>query len=156
MQGFDEHDQGPAPLFGKEEKISPHKRIPPLAPAIPLSMQDLDSEQPEPKQEKTTRRTEKVYIRQTSQGWIEFDKEKEDETKKRKDDENIAIGVQTEDDTTMKDVKPEEPTVVPESKEADLEQIPKSSTQASWQAFAGSAPRSSFQVSSQSTQCDMY
>ena len=156
MQGFDKHDQAPAPPLGKEEKISPHKRIPPPAPSIPLSMQDLDSGQPEPKQEKTTRRTEKVYIRQTSQGWIEFDKEKEDETKKRKNDENIATGLQTEGDTTMKDVKPEEPTVVPESKEADLEQIPKSSTQASWQAFAGSAPGSSFQVSNQSTQCDMY
>ena len=150
MQGFDQYEPAPAPV-DSQEKISPHKRIPPPAPSIPLSMQDLDGKQPEPKQEKTTRRKEKVHIRQTSQGWVEFDKEKEDEIKKRKAEEDEAAGVQPEDATQLEDPKSEASKDVPESKELDQERTPKESTQASWQAFAGSAPNSSFQVSIQST-----
>ena len=148
MQGFDQHEPT-SPSVENQEKISPHKRIPPPAPSIPLSMQDVDGKQPEPKQEKTIRRKEKVHIRQTSQGWVEFDKEKEDEIKKRKAEEDAAAGIQAEDATQMEDTKPEVSKDVPDSKELDQEQTPRESTQASWQAFAGSAPSSSFQVSSQ-------
>ena len=150
MQGFDQYEPAPAPV-DSQEKISPHKRIPPPATSIPLSMQDLDGKQPEPKQEKTTRRKEKVHIRQTSQGWVEFNKEKEDEIKKRKAEEDEAAGIQPKDATQMEDTMPEGSEDVPESKELDQEQTPKESTQASWQAFAGSAPSSSFQVSRQPT-----
>lgn len=154
MQGFDQYEERPAPPVKDPEKISPHKRIPPPAPSIPLSMQDLDGKQSEPKQEKATRRKEKVHIRQTSQGWVEFDKEKEDEIKKRKAEEDAAAGVQPEEDAKMEDLKPEETTKAPEFEELDPEQVPKASTQASWQAFASSAPSSSFEVSSHASQCD--
>ena len=139
MQGFNKYEQAPA-TDHKEEKISPHKRLPPPAPSIPLSMQDLDGKQPEQKQEKTTRRKEKVHIRQTSQGWVEFDKEKEeamkkeeDETKKDKAGGDAAAGVQSRDDTEIADIKPEK--------------VPEASTQASWQAFASNALSSTCQVS---------
>ena len=149
MQGFDQYEPAPASV-DNQERISPHKRIPPPAHSIPLSMQDSDGKQSEPKQEKITRRKEKVHIRQTSQGWVEFDKEKEDEIKKRKAEEDEAAGIQPKDATHTEDTMPEGSEDVPESKELDQEQTPKESTQASWQAFAGSAPSSSFQVSSQS------
>lgn len=155
MQDFNKYELAPAPPVDHHEKISPHKRIPPPAPSIPLSMQDLDGNKPEPKQEKPSRRKEKVHIRQTSQGWVEFDKGKEDETKKRKAEEDAAAGVQREDFTKMEDIKPEETADVPEPNQPASEQVPKASTQASWQAFAGSAPSSSFQVSSQATQRDV-
>ena len=150
MQGFDQYEPAPASV-DNQEKISPHKRIPPPAASIPLSMQDLDGKRSEPKQEKTTRRKEKVHIRQTSQGWVEFDKEKEDEIKKRKAEEDEAAEIQPKDATQMEDTMLEGSKDVPESKELDQEQTPKESTQASWQAFAGSAPSSSFQVSSRPT-----
>lgn len=155
MQGFNKYELASAPI-DNEEKISPHKRLPPPAPSMPLSMQDLDDKQPEPKPEKATRRKEKVHIRQTSQGWVEFDKEKEDATKKRKAEEDAAAGVQPEDATHMEDTKSEETKDGPEPKELDAEQVPKASTQASWQAFAGSAPSSSFEVSTQLTQREIY
>ena len=155
MQGFDQYEPTPASVEN-QEKISPHKRIPPPAPSIPLSMQDVDGKQSEPKQEKTIRRKEKVHIRQTSQGWVEFDKEKEDEIKKRKADEDAAAGIQAEDTTQMEDTQPAVSKDVSDSKELDQEQKPRESTQASWQAFAGSAPSSSFQVSSQPNQRDLY
>ena len=131
MQGFDEHEATPDSPDLKEEKILPHKRIPPPAPSIPVGMQDSVNEQPEQKEEKASRIKEKVHIRQTSQGWVEFDKEKEDELRKRNGAEHAA------DDTKPVDTE-----------EA---QTPIASTQASWQAFAGSTPSSSFEVSSQVT-----
>ena len=148
MQGFDKHELAPVPTVD-QKKISPHKRIPPAAPSIPLSMQDLDSNQPEPKEETAPRRKEKVHIRQTSQGWVEFDKEKEDQIRKRKAEEDAAAGVQPEDKNKMEDIKPEETADVPELNQPNSEQVPKESTQAAWQAFAASAPTSGFQVSSQ-------
>lgn len=154
MQGFNKYELASAPV-DNEEKISPHKRLPPPAPSIPLSMQDLDDKQPEPKPEKATRRKEKVHIRQTSQGWVEFDKEKEDAIKKRKAEADAAAGVQPEDATHMEDMKSEETKDGPEPKELDAEQVPKASTQASWQAFASSAPSSSFEVSSRSIQLEI-
>lgn len=150
MQGFNKYELPPAPL-DDQVKIAPHKRIPPPTPSIPLSMQDLDGKHPEPKQETATRRKEKLHIRQTSQGWVEFDKEKEDKMRKRKAEEDAAAGVQLGDTTLMKDDKPEETTDVSERKELISEQVPKASTQASWQAYAGSTPTSSFQVSVQAT-----
>ena len=154
MQDFDKYDSPPASPNVKEEKISPHKRIPRPAPSIPLSMQELDGKQLEPTQEKATRRKEKLHIRQTSQGWVEFDKEKEDEMKKRKADEDAAAGVQPEDETKMAGTEPEESTNVPEPQEVDSEQVPTAGSEASWQAFASSAPSSSFQVSSQAARPD--
>ncbi len=148
MQGFDKHELAPTPTVDDQKKISPHKRIPPPAPSIPLSMQDLDGSQPESKQETAPRRKEKVHIRQTSQGWVEFDKEKEDEIRKRKAEEDAAAGVQPEDITKMEDIKPEETSDVPEPNQPNSEQVPKESTQAAWQAFAASTPTSGFQVSS--------
>ena len=135
MQGFNNYELAPATSVNGQEKISPHKRIPPPAPSIPLSMQDLDGKQPEPKQEKAVRRREKVHIRKTSQGWVEFDKEKEDRIKKR---------------------KAEETPDVPESNVPNPDQVPEASTQASWQAFASSAASSSVQVSTQATQRDVF
>ena len=151
-QDFNNHDLAPAPSVDHREKISPHKRIPPPAPYTPLSMQDTNDEKPEPTQEKTTRRKEKVHIRQTSQGWVEFDKEKEDEIKKRKAEEDAAAGVLPEDATMMEDIKPEETAEVPRPNELNPEQVAKASTQASWQAFASSAPNSSFQVGNQANE----
>lgn len=153
MQGFDKFELAPAPPIDDPEKISPHKRVPPPAPSIPSSMQDLDGAKPEPKQEKAPRLKEKVHIRQTSQGWVEFDKEKEDETKKRKAEEDAAAGVQPEDDTKMEEIKPEEAADVPGFNQPNSEQMPKTSNEASWQAFASSAS-SGFQVSSQTIQRD--
>lgn len=155
MQGFDQYEPAPTSV-DSPEKISPHKRIPPPALSIPLSMQDLDGKQSEPKEDKTTRRKEKVHIRQTSQGWVEFDKEKEDEIKKRKAEEDEAAGLQPKDATHMEDTMPEESKDVPESKGLDQEQTPTESTQASWQAFANNAPSNSFQVSSRLTYRDLY
>lgn len=146
MQGFDKFELPADPPVDGQEKISPHKRIPPTAPSIPLSMQDLDGKMPEAKQEKATRRREKVHIRQTSQGWVEFDKEKEDETKKRKDEEDAVAGVQPEDTTMSEDIKSGDNIDVPELNQPNPEAGPKASTQASWQAFAGSAPSSSFEL----------
>ncbi|CAF9938405.1 hypothetical protein IMSHALPRED_000788 [Imshaugia aleurites] len=146
MQGFDQHELASAPPVDDQEKISPHKRIPPQAPSIPLSMQDLDGKKAEPNQEKAPRRKEKVHIRQTSQGWVEFDKEKEDEIKKRKAEEDAAAGVQPEDVSKEEDINLEETAGVLEPKQLDSEQTPEASTQASWQAFASSAPNSSFQL----------
>lgn len=140
MQDFNKYELAPALPVDDQEKISPHKRIPPPAPSVPLSMQDLDGKKPEPEQEKATRRKEKVHIRQTSQGWVEFDKEKEDEIKMRKAEEDAAAGVLPED------IKPEEGADVPTLSEPNPEQVPKASSQASWQAFAGGAPDSSFQL----------
>ena len=154
MQGFDKNELVPASVKN-QGNISPHKRVPPPTPYIPLSMQDLDGKRPEPKQEEATRRKEKVHIRQTSQGWVEFDKEKEDAIKKRKAEEDAAAGAQTEVATQMEDKRSEEGKDVPEPHELDLEQVQKASTQASWQAFAGSAPSNGFQVSSQSTRCNI-
>ena len=154
MRGFDQNESAPASV-DIQEKISPHKRIPPSAPSIPLSMQDLDGKQPEPKQEKTVRRKEKVHIRRTSQGWVEFDKEKEDNIKKRKAEEDEAAGIQPEDASQLEDPKPEDSKDVPESKELEGQAI-RESTHASWQAFASSAPSSSFQVGSQLTQRYLY
>lgn len=151
MQGFNKYELASAPV-DNEEKISPHKRLPPPAPSIPLSMQDLDDKKPEPEPEKATRRKEKVHIRQTSQGWVEFDKEKEDAIKKRKAEEDAAAGLQPEDVTQVEGMKSEETKDAPGPKELDVGQEPKASTQASWQAFASSAPSSSFEVSSQLTQ----
>ena len=150
MQGFDQYEPAPTPV-DNPEKISPHKRIPPSAPSVPLSMQDLDGKKLEPKQENTTRRKEKVHIRQTSQGWVEFDKEKEDETKKRKAEEDLVAGSQSDDVTQLEENMPEGSKVVQESKKLDQKQTPKESTEVSWQAFARNAPSNSFQVSSQST-----
>lgn len=147
MQGFNKYELASAPV-DNEEKISPHKRIPPPAPSIPLSMQELDDKQPESKPAKVTRRKETVHIRQTSQGWVEFDKEKEDASKKLKAAEDAAAGVQPEDSTHMEDMKSEEIKDGLEPKELDAEQVPRASTQAAWQAFAGSAPSSSFEVGS--------
>ena len=155
MQGFDKYELAPAPPVHDQEKISPHKRISTPPPSIPLSMQDLDGKKSEPKQEKTPRRKEKVHIRRTSQGWVEFDKEKEDEIKKRKAEEHTAAGVQLEDESKMEDVKPEETADVPEPNQPNSEQVPKSSTEASWQAFAASAPTGGLQVSSQATHHDV-
>lgn len=155
MQGFDKYELAPGPPIVDQEKISPHKRVPPPAPSIPLSMQDLSGETMEPKQEKASRRKEKVHIRQTSQGWVEFDKEKEDEAKKRKAEEDAAAGVEPENVTKVEDIKPEETADVPEPNQPNSEQVPKASTEASWQAFASSAPSSGFQVSSQTTQRDV-
>lgn len=154
MQGFDKYESAPSPPID-QKKISPHKRIPPPAPSIPLSMQDLNCENLEPKQEKASRRKEKVHIRQTSQGWVEFDKEKEDEIKKRKAEEDTAAGVQPENVTKGEDMEPEQTADVPEANQPDAEQVPKASTEALWQAFASSAPSSGFQVSSQATQRDV-
>ena len=147
MQGFDQYETAPVSV-DSPEKISPHKRIPPPAPSIPLSMQDLDGKQSEPTQEKIARRREKVHIRQTSQGWVEFDKEKEDEIKKRKAEEDEAAGIQQKDATQTEDTMLEGSKDVSESKELDQEQTSTESTQASWQAFANSAPSNGFQVSS--------
>ena len=147
MQGFDQYEPAPASV-DNPEKISPHKRIPPPAPSIPLSMQDLDGKQSEPTQEKTTRRKEKVHIRQTSQGWVEFDKEKEDEIKKRKAEEDEATGIHPEEATQTEDTMPEGSKEASESKELHQVQTSIESTQASWQAFANSAPSNGFQVSS--------
>ena len=155
MQGFNQYELSPT-FVDSQKKISPHKRNPPPAPSIPHSMQDLDGKQPEPKQEQATRRKEKVHIRQTSQGWIEFDKEKEDEAKKPKAEEDAAARVQPEDATQMEDMESEEFKNGPELKEPDLEQVPKASTEASWQAFAGSAPSNSFEVRSRSTRHDIH
>ena len=151
MQGFDKYEQSSDPHPDDQEKLAPHKRIPPPAPPIPLSMQDLDGEQPEPKQEKVTRRKEKVHIRQTSQGWVEFDKEKEDEAKKHKAEEEAAGAVQPEDSTQTEDNKSEKTADVPELQEPHSDYVPKASTQASWQAYAQSAPISSFQVSTEAS-----
>ena len=154
MQGFDKYELAPGFSIDPKE-ISPHKRVPPPAPSIPLSMQDLDGEELEPKQEKASRRKEKVHIRQTSQGWVEFDKEKEDEVKKRKAEEDTAAGVQPKNVTKVEDIKPEETADVPEPDQPNSEQVPKASTEASWQAFASSAPSSGFQVSIQAAQRDV-
>ena len=155
MQGFDKYELAIAPPIDDQEKISPHKRVPPPAPSIPLSMQDLDGKKLEPKQEKAPRRKEKVHIRQTSQGWIEFDKEKEDDIKKGKAEKDAAAGVQPENVTEVEDIKPEETTFVSKLDQPTSEQVPEASTQASWQVFASSAPSSGFQVSSQATQRDV-
>ena len=149
MQDFDKYEPTPESTRHDQDKISPHKRVPPPVPSIPQSMQDLDGKEPELKQEKRTRRKEKVHIRQTSQGWEEFDKKKEDEIKKRKAQEDAAAGVQPEEDVKIEDTKPEKTTNGGEHREVDSVQAPKESTQALWQAFAGSAPSSSFQVSLQ-------
>ena len=149
MQDFNAYEPAPAPPEEIREKISPHKRIPPAVASIPRSLQDLDVEEPEMRQEKATRRKEKVHIRQTSQGWVEFDKEKEDEMAKRKAEDEAAADAQAKDDTVMEDIKQESTTNVPEFSELDQERVPQASTQASWQAFAGSAPSGSFQVSNQ-------
>lgn len=153
MQGFDKYESAPAPPIDDQAKISPHKRIPPPAPSIPSSMQDLDGAKSEPKQEKTPRRKEKVHIRQTSQGWVEFDKEKEDETKRRRAEEDAAAGVQSQEVTKMEERKPEETADVPGSSQPNSEHVPIASNKASWQAFASSA-QSEFQVSSQVIQYD--
>ena len=155
MQDFNKYEPAPGPPEKTHEKVSPHKRIPPAVGPVPLSMQDLDGKQPEMKQEKATRRKEKVHIRQTSQGWVEFDKEKEDEVAKRKAEDDAAADVQSKGDIVMEDIKPELTSKVSESTELHTEQIPKASTQASWQAFAGSVPSGSFQVSNQATRCDI-
>ena len=155
MQGFNQFELSTTSV-DSQKKISPHKRNPPPAPSIPHSMQDLDGKQPEPKEEQATRRKEKVYIRQTSQGWVEFDKEKEDEAKKCKAEEEAASGVQPEDAAQTEDIEPAETKNAPGPKESDLEQAPEASTEASWQAFAGSAPSNGIQVSSQATQPDIY
>ena len=146
MQGFDKCEQASDPHPDDQEKLAPHKRIPPPAPPIPLSMQDLDGEQPEPKQEKMTRRKEKVHIRQTSQGWVEFDKEKEDEAKKHKAEEDAAGALQPEDPAQTEDNKSERTADVSEFQEPHSDYVPTASTQASWQAYAQSAPTTSFRV----------
>ena len=147
MQGFDKYERTSDPHPDDQDKLAPHKRIPPPAPSIPLSMQNLDGEQREPKQEKVTRRKEKVHIRQTSQGWVEFDKEKEDETKKHKAEEDAAAAVQPAGPAQTEDNKSEETADVSELQEPHSDYVSKASTQASWQAYARSAPISSFQVS---------
>ena len=152
MQDFNKFEPVSTPPEGTHEKISPHKRIPPPVAPIPLSMQDLDGKQSDTKQEKATRRKEKVHIRQTSQGWVEFDKEKENEIAKRKVEDDVAADVQSKGDTVMEEIQPESTTRVRGSSELDPEQTPETSTQASWQAFAGSAPSSSFRVSIRATQ----
>lgn len=151
MQGFDKYEPASNPHPDDQEKLAPHKRIPPPAPSIPLSMQNLDGEQPEPKQEKVTRRKEKVHIRQTSQGWVEFDKRKEDETKKHKAEEDAAAAVQPEDPAQTEDNKSEKTADVSELQEPHSDYVPQASTQASWQAYARSAPISSFQVSTEAS-----
>ena len=151
MQGFDKYEQASDSRPDDQEKLAPHKRIPPPAPPIPLSMQDLDCEHPEPKQEKVTRRKEKVHIRQTSQGWVEFDKEKEDEAKKHKAEEDATGAVQPEDPAQTEDNKSEKTADVSESQEPHSDYVPKASTQPSWQAYAHSAPISSFQVSTEAS-----
>ena len=153
MRGFDKYELAPASL--DQEKISPHKRVPPPAPSIPLSMQDLDGKKPESNQEKALRRKEEVHIRKTSHGWVEFDKGKEDEIRKRKAEEDAAAGVQPEDVTKVEDVKPGDTRSLLEPKRPSSEQTPEASTQASWQAFADTAPSSTFQVSNPATQHDV-
>lgn len=135
MQGFNKHELAPAPIDNRK-KISPHKRVPPPTPYVPSSMQDIDVIQTEPKQEKTSRRKEKLHIRQTSEGWVEFDKEEEDELKKQKVEEEMQL-----EEAQTEDIAPEENVNMRESKE------PEASTQASWQAFAASAPSGGFEVS---------
>ena len=151
MQGFDRYEPASDLHPDDQEKLAPHKRIPPPAPSIPLSMQGLDCEQPELEQEKVTRRKEKVHIRQTSQGWVEFDKEKEDEAKKHKAEEDAAAAVQPEGPAQTEDNKSGKTAEVPELQEPSSDYVPKASTQASWQAYARSAPISSFQVSTEAT-----
>ena len=147
MQGFDKYEQASNPHPDDQEKLPPHKRIPPPVPSIPKSMQDLDGEQPKPKQEKVTRRKEKVHIRQTSQGWVEFDKEKEDDAKKHKVEEDAASAVQPDDPAQTEDNQSEKTADASGLQEPHSDYVPKASTQASWQAYAHSAPTSSFQVS---------
>ena len=154
MQGFNKYEPAPASV-DSQNNISPHKRVPLPAPSVPLSMQDLDGKQSGSIQEKPTRRKEKVHIRQTSQGWVEFDKEKEDEIRKRKAEEDAAAGVKPDDASQPENIEPEESKEMLQPKELDQEQVLTASTQASWQAFAGNAPSSSFQVSSQSTKLDL-
>ena len=151
MQDFDKYEKSSDLHPDDQEKLAPHKRIPPPAPSVPLSMQNLDGEQPEAEQEKVTRRKEKVHIRQTSQGWVEFDKEKENEAKKHKAEEDAAGAVLPEDSTQTEDNKSEKTADVSELQEPHSDYVPKASTQASWQAYAHSAPTSSFQVSTEAS-----
>lgn len=147
MQGFDKYDLLPAPPIDDQEKISPHKRIPPIAPSIPLSMQEQNDIKPDAKEEKAIRRREKVHIRQTSQGWVEFDKKKEDESEKSKEEVDTAASVQPEDISISEENKSEDTVDVSESRQQNPEQVPKASTQASWQAFASSEASSNIEVS---------
>ena len=155
MQGFDKYEPASDPHPDDQEKLAPHKRIPPPAPSIPLSMQDLDCEKLEPKREEVTRRKEKVHIRQTSHGWVEFDKEKEDEAKKHKVEEDAASAVQPDDPAQTEDNQSEKTADVSELQEPHSDYVPKASTQASWQAYAHSAPTSSFQVSTEASLRDV-
>ena len=130
----------PMPDFSVDQtqKISPHKRVPPPSPSIPLSIQDLDGTEPEKaeKAEKATRKKETVLIMQTEQGWVEVDQEQEQKLKDQKAAEDATAGLGSEENTV---VKP--PMKVSEPEEVRYEAKP--STQAQWQAFAGTESASS-------------
>lgn len=120
------------------QKISPHKRVPPPSPSIPLSIQDLDRTEPEKaeKAQKATRKKETVLIRQTEQGWVEVDQEQEQKLKDQKAAEDATTGLGSEESTVIKS-----PMKVSESEEVRYEAMP--STQAQWRAFAGAESASS-------------
>ena len=120
---------GDIPASGHgQEKDLPRKRVPP-APSVSSSTQDLGSAESEPKLERRRLR-ETQHIRPSKEGWIVFDKAKEDEEKKRKAEEDAAAGLQPENVTEVEDSKPGE------------EKEPEPSTEASWQGFAGLEPGS--------------
>ncbi|KAL2054063.1 hypothetical protein ABVK25_005602 [Lepraria finkii] len=120
------------------QKISPHKRVPPPSPSIPLSILDLDKTEPEKaeKAQKATRKKETVLIRQTEQGWVEVDQEQEQKLKDQKAAEDATTGLGSEESTVMKS-----PMKVSESEEVRYEAMP--STQAQWRAFASAESASS-------------
>jgi hypothetical protein len=137
----------PVPGFSVDQiqKVFPHKRIPPPFPSVPLSMQNLDEKNAEKveKAEKTARKKETVLIRQTEQGWIEVDQEQEQKLKDQEVAQDATAGI-----TSEKPIRP-----APSKQDSKPEEVrygAKPSTQAQWQAFAGTETASnkgtSFQV----------
>ena len=116
---------------------SPHKRIPSPSASVSLNGQGPDGEQPE----KGTRKRQKVLIRQTNEGWVEVDQEKED-FKDAKTAEDGTAGTKAEEPPT--DEAHDEDT---RAKEGTYESS--SSTQAQWQAFASTQSAASALTGSQ-------
>ena len=135
----------PGSSVDQTQKAFPHKRIPPPFPSVPLSMQDFDGKDAEKgeKAEKTARKKETVLIRQTEQGWLEVDQEQEQKMKDQKAAQDATAGI-TSEETIWPAPSKEKP------KPEEVRYGAKPSTQAQWQAFAGtettSSKGASFQV----------
>ena len=126
MQGFDLHDEKPG-------KPAPHMRGPASAStssALPTTSNVTDTQD----EEESPRKRETIRIRQTSQGWMEVDEQKDKEAKDEKDAQEPASEKPTEGSATQEEIKSE-----PRATEEKMEGPNVQTTPSSWQTFAEDA-----------------